>query len=160
MDIRVGQGVDIHPLVTGRPLVLGGVVVPFDKGLDGHSDADVLVHALIDALLGAAGRGDIGSLFPDTSAEWKDADSMDLLRQVWRDLSQDGWLLQNLDATVLAEQPKLQPHVSQIKSNLAKALGISESCCGIKATRGEKMGFVGRQEGIAAMCVVLLTRNN
>lgn len=157
-EYRIGQGLDVHQLAKGRTLVIGGVSIEHDRGLIGHSDADVLIHALIDALLGAAGKEDIGTFFPPSDARWKDADSAGLLQQIWRMLSGEGWRLVNLDSTVFAEAPRLAPHIARIKENLASALGVSAACCGVKAATFEKMGFVGRQEGIMASCVVLLSR--
>ena len=154
--LRIGQGLDIHPLVSGRLLILGGVQIPFDKGLDGHSDADVILHSVIDALLGAAGKPDIGSYFPNTEDRWKNARSVDLLKVVWEELSKEGWAVVNLDISVLAEAPKLLPHIPKMKSNIAEVLAIGVDAVGIKATTAEKLGFVGRGEGILASCVVLL----
>ena len=155
-SLRIGQGIDVHPLVKGRKCVIGGVEIPFDRGLDGHSDADVLFHAITDALLGAAGHADIGTLFPNTDAKWKGADSSDLLRQVWHTLSLDGWRVVNLDCVVLAEVPKLQPHIGAMKARIAELLGVSVAEVGVKATTTERLGFVGREEGIMAQAVVLL----
>ena len=157
-EIRIGQGVDIHRLVTGRPLLLGGVKIPHSKGLDGHSDADVLLHAIMDALLGAAGHADIGSMFPDTDKRWKNADSKDLLTRVWKKLASEGWFVVNVDSSVLAEAPKLKPHIGAMKKAISSILNIGESSCGIKATTTEKLGFVGRGEGILASASVLLGR--
>lgn len=157
-ELRIGHGLDVHRLVNGRPLILGGVRIPHRLGLDGHSDADALIHAVIDALLGAAGRPDIGSLFPNTDKRWKDRDSRELLRIAWRQLRREGWLLINLDSTVLAQAPRLSPFFSAMKAELAAILGVALSCIGIKATTTEKAGFVGRQEGLVASAVVLLRR--
>jgi 2-C-methyl-D-erythritol 2,4-cyclodiphosphate synthase len=156
--IRTGLGVDSHRFAPGRRLVLGGVEIPHDAGLAGHSDADVLTHAVIDALLGAAGLGDIGTHFPDTDAQWKDADSLALLRAVVGRLAGDGWAIGNVDATVMLERPKLLPHRNAITAALADALGLAEDAVNVKATTGEGMGFVGRGEGAAAMAVATLER--
>ncbi len=149
---RTGLGVDSHRLETGRRLVLGGVEVPHDQGLAGHSDADVLTHAVIDALLGAAGLGDIGQHFPDTDEAWRDADSMALLRNVVARLTAGGWAVDHVDATVMLERPKLAPHRDAIRESLAAVLGSVN----VKFTTGEGMGFVGRAEGIAALAVASL----
>jgi 2-C-methyl-D-erythritol 2,4-cyclodiphosphate synthase len=155
--IRVGQGFDIHPFAAGRRLVIGGVEIPFDRGLLGHSDADVLLHAICDALLGAAGLPDIGHYFPPTDARFKDANSINLLVEVRSIIEQAGYeVVVNIDATILAEKPKLNPYVPAMKSRIAKALAIPEEGIGIKATTCEKLGFVGREEGIAASAVCLI----
>lgn len=154
--LRVGQGIDVHPLVFGRKLILGGVEIPFERGLDGHSDADALLHAIIDALLGAAGKGDIGTLFPNTDRTWKDASSIKLLETVWSTLKAEGFVVLNLDCVVTAEAPRLLPYISKMKELLASALAISMDRIGIKATTTERLGFVGRGEGIAAAAVALL----
>jgi 2-C-methyl-D-erythritol 2,4-cyclodiphosphate synthase len=150
---RTGIGIDSHRLEAGRRLVLGGVEIPFERGLAGHSDADVLAHAIADALLGAAGLGDIGQLFPDTDETWRDADSMELLRSVVERVRAAGHELVHVDATVMLERPKLAPHREAIKASLAAALGSSVN---VKATTGEGMGFVGRGEGAAALAVATL----
>ena len=156
MTARFGIGFDAHRLAEGRRLVLGGVEIAHDRGLEGHSDADVLVHAVIDALLGAAGLGDIGLHFPDDDERWRDADSLDLLRRV-SGLLDDGVLtVVHVDATVLAEAPKVSPHRDAMRAALADALGIEDGAVNVKATRGEGMGFVGRQEGIAALAVATI----
>ncbi|MGH2833564.1 MAG: 2-C-methyl-D-erythritol 2,4-cyclodiphosphate synthase [Solirubrobacteraceae bacterium] len=152
----VGIGYDSHRLVAGRKLILGGVEIPYELGLDGHSDADVLTHAVIDALLGAAGLGDIGEHFPDTDERYKDADSLHLLASVMTSVIAAGFELENIDVTLLVELPKLAPHKSQIRTMLARALGIAQARVNIKATTGEGMGFVGRGEGIAALAVASL----
>jgi 2-C-methyl-D-erythritol 2,4-cyclodiphosphate synthase len=152
----VGVGLDAHRLVPGRRLVLGGVLLPGDTGLEGHSDADVLTHAIIDALLGAAGSGDIGTHFPDTDPAFKDANSLELLARVARLLGQRGYAVGNLDATVIAEEPRLGPHVAQMRDNLARTLAIAPAAVNVKATTLEGMGFVGRREGIAALAVALV----
>ena len=154
--MRIGHGYDVHRLVAGRPLVLGGVVVPSEVGLDGHSDADVLTHAIIDALLGASALGDIGALFPDTDAEWKGADSIGLLRAVVQRVSEAGWGVGNVDATVVLQRPKLRPHIDAMRETLAAALGVGLGQVSVKATTGEGMGFVGTGEGAAAHAVCLL----
>ncbi|MGF6148350.1 2-C-methyl-D-erythritol 2,4-cyclodiphosphate synthase [Kingella potus] len=159
MDLRIGQGYDVHRLVAGRPLILGGVAVPFDQGLLGHSDADALLHALTDALLGAAGLGDIGSHFPDTAAEFKDADSRVLLRAVCKSLREAGWRIINADTTVIAQQPKLAPHIPAMRANIAADLGLPEACVNIKGKTNEKLGYLGRVEAIEAQAVVLLARS-
>ena len=150
--IRTGIGIDSHRFEEGRPLILGGVDIPHEQGLAGHSDADVLTHAVIDALLGAAGLGDIGQHFPDTDERWRDADSMDLLRTVLGDVGSAGWAVAHVDVTVMLERPKLAPHREAIRDSLAAALGSVN----VKFTTGEKMGFVGREEGAAALAVATL----
>jgi 2-C-methyl-D-erythritol 2,4-cyclodiphosphate synthase len=158
MDIRVGQGVDIHRFAEGRRCVLGGVEIPHKLGLLGHSDADVLIHALMDAILGASGQRDIGYLFPDTDSAFKDADSCVLLKRVWELASQEGWSLNNADISLLAEAPRVKPYVTQMQTKIADVLGCEPSRITIKATTTEKLGFVGREEGIVATAVVLLSR--
>lgn len=153
MAVRTGIGWDVHRLVPGRALVLGGVTVPFELGLDGHSDADVLAHAVIDALLGAAGLGDIGEHFPDTEERWRGADSLALLRHVRGLLAAAGLAVVNVDATVMIERPKLLDHKGAMRANLAAALDVPAERVNVKATRGEGMGFVGRVEGAAALAV-------
>jgi 2-C-methyl-D-erythritol 2,4-cyclodiphosphate synthase len=155
--MRIGMGYDIHRLVDGRRLLLGGVAIPYTKGLMGHSDADVLTHAICDALLGAAGLGDIGRHFPDTDPAWAGIDSLDLLSRVM-DMIGDGWDIVNLDATVIAEEPKISPYRNQIRKRLAGILGIDADRINIKATTAEGLGAVGRKEGIAAQCIVLLEK--
>lgn len=154
--MRIGHGYDVHPLVPGRDLVLGGVTVPHDKGLEGHSDADVLIHAVCDAILGAAGLGDIGRHFPDTDGRYKNIESRRLLREVKKLLNQEGWVVMNLDSTIVAQAPRLAPFLDQMRAHLAQDLGLLESAVNIKATTTEKLGFCGRGEGIAAHCVVLV----
>jgi 2-C-methyl-D-erythritol 2,4-cyclodiphosphate synthase len=153
VSVRFGIGYDAHPLVEGRRLVLGGVEIAHDRGLHGHSDADVLAHAVIDALLGAAGLGDIGTHFPDDDERWRDADSLHLLRHVSGLLDDGGLTVVHVDATVLAEAPKVAPHREAMTAALSDALGIEAGAVNVKATRGEGMGFVGRAEGIAALAV-------
>lgn len=158
MDIRVGQGIDIHRFAEGRRCVLGGVEIPHSKGLLGHSDADVLIHALMDAILGASGQRDIGYLFPDTDSAFKDADSCVLLKRVWDLASKEGWSLNNADISLLAEAPRVKPYVVEMRSRIAGVLGCDPARITIKATTTEKLGFVGREEGIVATAVVLLSR--
>lgn len=154
--MRIGHGYDVHRLVEGRALVLGGVRIPFEKGLDGHSDADVLTHAVMDALLGAAAMGDIGKLFPDTDDRYLGADSIALLREVDRRLTETGYRLGNLDVTVIAQRPKLAPYINQMRQNLAAALHTELQNVSVKATTEEHLGFTGSGEGIAAHAVCLL----
>ncbi|MCZ6507195.1 MAG: 2-C-methyl-D-erythritol 2,4-cyclodiphosphate synthase [Acidobacteria bacterium] len=156
MGLRIGQGYDIHPLVEGRPLILGGESIPFAKGLDGFSDADVLLHALGDALLGAAALGDLGSFFPPGEPEWKGADSCDLLRRIVDLLSAEGWHVVNCDMTLIAEAPKIAPYRESIRARVAGILGIEAGAVGLKATTNERLGFVGREEGMAALAVALI----
>ncbi len=156
MRLRVGNGFDVHALVPGRRLVLGGVEIAFDRGLEGHSDADVLLHALADAILGALARGDIGRHFPDSDPQWKDADSRALLRAVWRLAEGDGYALGNVDATIVAQAPRLAPHLPRMIDNIAADLGGTAGQVSVKATTTEHLGFTGRGEGIAAWAVVLL----
>ena len=156
--VRTGLGIDTHAFVAGRPLILGGVDIPHEEGLAGHSDADVLTHAVIDALLGAAALGDIGQHFPDTDPRFKDADSLELLRTVVVYLAERGWEIGNVDATVVLERPKLAPYRDAIRASLAGALGLPEDTVNVKATTGEGMGFVGRGEGAAALAVATLGR--
>ena len=158
MPFRVGHGFDVHALAEGRRLVLGGVEIEFEKGLVGHSDADVLIHAICDALLGAAGLGDIGRHFPDTNPQYKGIDSRELLREVLKLIYP--YRVVNIDATVIAQAPKIQPHVSVMQSNLASDIGIEENQVNIKATTTEKLGYIGRGEGVAAEAVALLQSDN
>ncbi len=155
MSVRTGIGIDSHRLAEGRRLILGGVDVPHDRGLAGHSDADVLTHAVIDAILGAAGLGDIGELFPDTDPAFEGADSLTLLAEVLRRVGGEGWRVTYVDTTLAMERPKLRPHKTAIRDRLATALGCPVS---LKATTGERMGFVGREEGVAAFAVATLER--
>lgn len=159
MDIRVGNGYDVHKLVEGRKCIIGGVDIPYEMGLLGHSDADVLAHAVTDAILGAANLGDIGKLFPDTDAAYEGADSMVLLSKVGELIIEKGYKVGNIDATVICERPKIGPHREQMAVNIAKSLKIQEDRVSIKATTTEKLGFTGRKEGIAAMATVLITKN-
>ena len=156
--LRVGQGYDVHAFAEGRRLILGGVDIPHARGLLGHSDADVLAHAISDALLGGVRGGDIGKLFPDTDPAYKGADSIALLQEVGRVLARAGWAAGNIDATLLCQAPKLAPHIPAMRENLAAALGISAEDVSVKATTEEKLGFTGSGEGIAAHSVCLLRR--
>lgn len=157
-QLRIGHGYDVHRLVEGRPLVLGGVTIPYEKGLLGHSDADVLTHAVMDALLGAAALGDIGKLFPDTDEQYRGADSLLLLRTVGERLRAAGWQLVNLDATLLAQAPKIAPYRQLMRERMAEALGVSVEQIGVKATTEEGLGFTGSGEGMSAHAVALLER--
>ncbi len=154
--MRIGHGYDVHRLVEGRRLILGGVEIPWEKGLLGHSDADVLTHAVMDALLGAAALGDIGKLFPDTDPAYEGADSIALLRRVTAILQEHGYRVGNVDATVIAQRPKLAPHISRIRDHLAEAMGIGRDRVSVKATTEEGLGFTGEGFGIAAHAVALL----
>lgn len=154
----VGLGYDVHRFTGGRRLVLGGVEIPYNRGLEGHSDADVLIHAIMDAMLGAAGLPDIGNIFPNNDERYRNANSRDLLRQVSKRIDEAGWKLGNVDGTIVAEAPKVAPHVQAMKRNLAEDLGVAPARVGVKATTNEGMGFVGRAEGIAALATVLLIR--
>jgi 2-C-methyl-D-erythritol 2,4-cyclodiphosphate synthase len=154
--MRIGQGFDVHALVPGRKLVIGGVDIPNEKGLAGHSDADVLLHAVCDALLGAAALGDIGRHFPDTDARYKNADSRMLLREVSRQVQEAGYRIVNIDATIIAQAPKMAPHIPAMVNNIAADLGLSRGQVNVKATTTEGLGYTGRGEGIAAEAVVLL----
>ena len=158
MDIRVGQGYDVHPLVPGRALILGGVTIPHHMGLHGHSDADVLLHVITDALLGAAGLGDIGRMFPDSDPRWQGADSRMLLRGAFAAVREAGWQVGNVDCTVIAQAPRIAPYVEQIRANIAADLGIAPDRVNVKGKTTERLGFVGRGEGIAAEAVALLQR--
>jgi 2-C-methyl-D-erythritol 2,4-cyclodiphosphate synthase len=153
---RVGIGYDVHQLVAGRKLILGGVEIPHVKGLEGHSDADVLMHAICDAVLGALGKGDMGTFFPNADPRWKDAPSRVFLEEAARQIQFVNGKLINVDATLMAQEPKIMPHVSRMKRHIADALGLDEHRIGIKATTNEHLGFVGREEGIAAMAVACL----
>ncbi len=158
MNIRVGEGWDTHALVAGRPLMLGGVQIPFEKGLLGHSDADVLLHAITDALLGAAGLGDIGQHFPDTDATYKGANSVVLLKKAYDHVKQLGWQLGNVDCTIVAQAPKLSPHRSDIRSSIAKALGVTESQVNVSVRMPEKKGVVGEGLSIEARAMVMVLK--
>lgn len=157
-EMRIGHGYDVHALVPGRRLVLGGVDIPHGHGLLGHSDADALLHAITDAVLGALGLGDIGTLFPDTDAKFKDADSRELLRRAMARVTDGGWRVINVDSTVVAQRPKIAPHVAAMRRNVAQCLGIDEVAVNVKGKTTEHLGFAGRGEGIAAYAVVLLGR--
>lgn len=156
MQIRIGEGWDTHALVTGRPLVLGGITIPHTHGLLGHSDADALAHAITDALLGAAALGDIGKLFPDTAAEFKGADSMLLLAEAYRRVGEAGWQIVNIDSTIVAQAPKMAPHIVAMRERLAEVLGIAPDQVNVKAKTAEKMGPVGEGRAIEARAVCLL----
>jgi len=154
--MRIGTGYDVHRLISGRKLILGGVVIPFEKGLLGHSDADVLGHSICDALLGAAGLGDIGLHFPDTDPKFKDISSIKLLEKTYKMISKKGFNLKNLDCTVYAQEPKISPFRENMQQNIARAMNVNPNCINIKATTTEGLGMFGRGEGIGAMCVVLI----
>jgi 2-C-methyl-D-erythritol 2,4-cyclodiphosphate synthase len=158
MDFRVGQGYDVHALVPGRPLIIGGVTIPYDRGLLGHSDADVLLHAITDALLGAAALGDIGRHFPDTDPDFAGADSRVLLREAVARVAQAGFAIVNVDSTVIAQAPKLAPHIAAIRDNLAHDLALPLDCVNVKAKTNEKLGYLGRGDGIEAQAIVLIKR--
>ena len=158
MNIRIGNGYDIHQLTEGRPLILGGINIPHKLGLLGHSDADVLTHSIMDALLGALSLGDIGHYFPPSDPKWKGADSMVLLEQVLKIIQSQGWKIGNIDSTIVAEQPKLKPHLKSMRSALAEILTIEIDQISIKATTNERLGPTGREEGICAYAVVLLVK--
>lgn len=158
-NLRIGHGYDVHRLTTGRKLILGGVEIPFQLGLDGHSDADVLTHAVMDALLGAAALGDIGQLFPDSDPAYKGVSSMILLREVGKRLAEAGYAVVNLDATMLAQAPKLSPYRDMMRLKLANALGVRAEQVSVKATTEEGLGFTGAGEGIAAHAVALIEKN-
>ena len=154
--MRIGHGYDVHRLVEGRPLILGGVNIPYEKGLLGHSDADVLLHAVSDALLGAAGLGDIGKHFPDTDPRYKGADSLELLRVVAQRVKEAGYRVSNIDVTMIAQRPKLRPHIDTMQLNIAGAVGIQPGRVNVKATTEEKLGFTGTGEGMSCHAVCLL----
>lgn len=156
--MRVGHGYDVHRFAENRSLIIGGVEIPYEMGLAGHSDADVLAHAVMDAILGAAAMGDIGKNFPDTDEKYLNADSMQLLSQVCSMINQKGWEIGNIDATIVAQRPKLSPYINEMRDNLADKCGISIDSCNIKATTEEGLGFTGRGEGISAHCVVLISQ--
>lgn len=155
---RIGQGFDVHQLTEDRPLIIGGVTIPYEKGLMGHSDADVLLHTVTDACLGAIGEGDIGKHFPDTDPNFKDADSSELLQKVWELVKSRGYELVNADCTIIAQKPKMAPHIEQMKNRISQLLETTPDCVNVKATTTEKLGFPGREEGIAAQAVVLLKK--
>jgi 2-C-methyl-D-erythritol 2,4-cyclodiphosphate synthase len=154
--MRIGQGFDVHALVEGRKLIIGGVEIPYGKGLEGHSDADVLLHAICDALLGAAGLGDIGKHFPDTDPRYQNIDSRKILRSVASQMKNSGFKIVNIDATIIAQEPRMAPHVHRMVSNIAEDLGVAPAAINVKATTTEHLGFAGRGEGIAAQAVVLI----
>jgi len=156
--LRIGQGFDVHQLVEGRPLIIGGIEIPYEKGLLGHSDADVLLHTIADACLGAIGEGDIGRHFPDTDQAFKDFDSAILLKEVWSIVKSKGYELVNADCTIMAQQPKMAPHIKAMQSRIAELLETQIENVNVKATTTEKLGFTGRGEGIASLAVVLLQR--
>ena len=158
MNIRVGQGFDVHAFAAGRKLILGGVEIPYERGLLGHSDADVLLHAITDAVLGAAGLGDIGRLYPDSDAQYAGADSRVLLRGALAAVHRAGWRVGNVDATIIAQAPKISPHAAAMCANIAADLGIAPDAVNIKGKTTERLGFTGRGEGIAAEAVALLVR--
>tara|TARA_B100000161_G_C33520101_1_gene400679 strand:- start:422 stop:892 length:471 start_codon:yes stop_codon:yes gene_type:complete len=156
--MRVGSGFDIHRFEDGEYLTLGGVKIPFSKGLQAHSDGDVLVHSLIDAILGAINAGDIGAHFPDDDVQYKNANSLDLLQNIYKLMSSEGYFLMNMDATIILEKPKLNKYIDKMKENIAETLNCSKNILSIKATTSEGIGFVGRQEGIACLCSILLDK--
>lgn len=154
--MRIGQSTDIHRLVEGRKLIIGGVEIPHEKGLLGHSDADVLVHAIAEAVLGALALGDLGHYFPDTDPKWEGVSSLAILDEVTKMMEEKGYKIGNIDSLVLIERPKMAPHIQKMRENIAKALHTDVDCVSVKATRGEKLGFVGHEEGVLAQAVVLL----
>lgn len=156
--LRIGHGYDVHRLAENRKLIVGGVEIEHEKGLLGHSDADVLLHAISDALLGAAAKGDIGCLFPDNDEKYKGADSLVLLAEVVRVLNDDGYKIVNVDSTLIAQRPKMRPYIDQMRSNIAKACNVSVDFISVKATTEEKLGFTGREEGISAHAVCLIEK--
>ncbi|WP_439020885.1 2-C-methyl-D-erythritol 2,4-cyclodiphosphate synthase [Bacillus thuringiensis] len=155
---RIGQGFDVHEFAEGRPLIIGGITIPYEKGLIGHSDADVLLHTIADACLGAIAAGDIGKHFPDTDPAFKDADSAVLLQKVWEFVSEQGYELGNLDCTIIAQRPKMAPHIENMRKRISELLETSIDNINVKATTTEKLGFTGREEGIASQAVVLLQK--
>lgn len=155
---RIGQGFDVHQFAEGRPLIIGGITIPYDKGLLGHSDADVLLHTISDACLGAIGEGDIGKHFPDTDPAFKNADSAVLMEQVWAIVKEKGYTLGNVDCTIIAQKPKMAPHIEPMRKRIAELLEADEDQVNVKATTTEKLGFTGREEGIAAQAAVLLLK--
>lgn len=154
--MRIGHGYDVHKLIEGRRLIVGGVEIPHTIGLLGHSDADVLLHAISDALLGACAMGDIGKLFPDTDDRWEGADSLVLLREVVKKINENGFYIENIDSTLIAQKPKMSPYIEQMRANIADACGVDISAVSVKATTEEKLGFTGREEGISAHAVALI----
>lgn len=157
--IRIGQGFDVHEFGEGRPLIIGGITIPYDRGLTGHSDADVLLHTITDAALGAIGEGDIGRHFPDTDEAFKDADSAVLLEKIWALVEDRGYKLGNIDCTIMAQKPKMAPHIEKIRERVAQLLHADMTQVNVKATTTEKLGFVGREEGIASMATILLLKS-
>lgn len=155
---RIGQGFDVHQLIEGRPLIIGGITIPYEKGLLGHSDADVLLHTVADACLGAIGAGDIGKHFPDTDPDFKDADSAKLMEHVWQLVKEQGYELVNADCTIIAQKPKMAPFIEQMQQRIAELLEAESKQINVKATTTEKLGFTGRGEGIASQVVVLLKK--
>ncbi|PJK16353.1 2-C-methyl-D-erythritol 2,4-cyclodiphosphate synthase [Chryseomicrobium excrementi] len=156
--MRIGQGFDVHAFEEGRPLIIGGITVPHERGLVGHSDADVLLHTITDAALGAVGEGDIGRHFPDTDPAFKDADSAKLLTHCWNIVKEKGYVLGNIDCTIIAQRPKMAPHIPAMRRRIAELLEADESQINVKATTTEKLGFPGREEGIAALATILLVQ--
>ena len=156
--MRIGMGYDVHKLVEGRDLIMGGVQIPYEKGLLGHSDADVLLHAIMDALLGAAALGDIGKHFPDTDPAYKGISSIKLMEHVGNLLDEHGYVIENIDATIIAQRPKMRPHIDQMRENIAKALGIEKDQVNVKATTEEGLGFTGSGEGISSQAICLLQK--
>ncbi|MFF2754641.1 2-C-methyl-D-erythritol 2,4-cyclodiphosphate synthase [Psychrobacillus sp. NPDC058041] len=158
--MRIGQGFDVHEFADNRPLIIGGVTIPYERGLIGHSDADVLLHTITDAALGAIGEGDIGRHFPDTDPDFKDADSAKLLEHIWKLVDARGYKLGNIDCTVIAQKPKMAPHIEVIRARVAELLQADVSQVNVKATTTEKLGFTGREEGIASMATILLVKKD
>lgn len=158
--MRIGQGFDVHEFADNRPLIIGGVTIPYERGLIGHSDADVLLHTVTDAALGAIGEGDIGRHFPDTDPDFKDADSAKLLEHIWKLVDAQGYKLGNIDCTIIAQKPKMAPHIETIRARVAELLQADVSQVNVKATTTEKLGFTGREEGIASMATILLVKKD
>lgn len=154
--MRIGHGYDVHRLCEGRKLIIGGVDIPYERGLLGHSDADVLLHAISDSLLGAVALGDIGGMFPDTDPDFKDADSLELLKSVVKAVNEKGYSVVNIDATIIAQKPKMSPYIQTMRQNIADALNVSLDCVNVKATTEEKLGFTGSGEGISSHCICLI----
>ena len=158
--MRIGQGFDVHEFADNRPLIIGGITIPYERGLIGHSDADVLLHTVTDAALGAIGEGDIGRHFPDTDPDFKDADSAKLLEHIWKIVDARGYKLGNIDCTIIAQKPKMAPHIETIRARVAELLQADVSQVNVKATTTEKLGFTGREEGIASMATILLVKKD
>lgn len=158
--MRIGQGFDVHEFADNRPLIIGGITIPYERGLIGHSDADVLLHTITDAALGAIGEGDIGRHFPDTDPDFKDADSAKLLEHIWKLVDARGYKLGNIDCTIIAQKPKMAPHIETIRTRVAELLQADVSQVNVKATTTEKLGFTGREEGIASMATILLVKKD